>query len=141
MTNTNANRKCLAGLMACVFSVSATLVASGPPQGKDDPYARHGRALYVQHCVACHGPSGRGDGPAAQSLKTPPGDLTKLSQKEAGFSIDRVMIWIDGEKASTAHGTREMPVWGREFRRQGGEAGAFGEVYALARYLQSIQKQ
>lgn len=37
----------------------------------------HGRMLYAEHCVACHGPGGRGDGPLAASLPRPPADLSE----------------------------------------------------------------
>lgn len=137
----NRTRLLVAGSL--VLGGSTFLLAGSTqtiPQG--DEYARKGRKIYVQLCVACHGPSGRGDGPAAPALKTPPADLTNISQKYNGFPTDKIMVWIDGEKAATAHGTREMPVWGVKFRRtEGGEAGALGEVYALTRYLQSIQKK
>ncbi len=35
-----------------------------------------GAALYPANCAACHGASGRGDGPAANGLPVPPADLT-----------------------------------------------------------------
>jgi len=35
-----------------------------------------GRQLYATHCVACHGESGRGDGPSAAGFGTKPSDLT-----------------------------------------------------------------
>ena len=35
-----------------------------------------GADLYAQHCAGCHGPRGRGDGPAAKDLQPPPPDLT-----------------------------------------------------------------
>lgn len=35
-----------------------------------------GQALYKKNCAACHGDSGRGDGPAAGALKPPPRDHT-----------------------------------------------------------------
>ena len=35
-----------------------------------------GARLYPQHCAACHGAEGRGDGPAAKGLPIPPADLT-----------------------------------------------------------------
>ena len=34
-----------------------------------------GRTLYAQHCVACHGPLGLGDGPAGVALNPPPASL------------------------------------------------------------------
>lgn len=41
----------------------------------DDPLA-DGRALYAAKCLACHGPQGRGDGPAARALPRPPRDFS-----------------------------------------------------------------
>jgi hypothetical protein len=35
-----------------------------------------GAALYPQHCAACHGTAGHGDGPLASTLPVPPADLT-----------------------------------------------------------------
>lgn len=36
-----------------------------------------GRALYAEHCVACHGSGGLGDGPLASSLPRPPANLSE----------------------------------------------------------------
>ena len=36
----------------------------------------HGEALFPHNCTVCHGPDGRGDGPAAAGLKVVPADLT-----------------------------------------------------------------
>ena len=35
-----------------------------------------GRAIYNSRCWPCHGPTGRGDGPAAPALRPPPADFT-----------------------------------------------------------------
>src|SRR4029079_12591429 len=43
-----------------------------------------GKATYTQHCAVCHGTEGKGNGPAADALKTPPADLTMLSKKNGG---------------------------------------------------------
>lgn len=34
-----------------------------------------GRKLYMVHCAVCHGSLGRGDGPGAAGMKTPPADF------------------------------------------------------------------
>ncbi len=45
------------------------------PVPADEASLVRGRALYESYCVSCHGPRGRGDGPAAASLPVPPADL------------------------------------------------------------------
>lgn len=46
------------------------------PIPADETSLARGKALYQAHCLSCHGPDGRGDGPAAASLPAPPADLT-----------------------------------------------------------------
>ena len=78
-----------------------------------------GKDEYVRSCAACHGVTGKGDGPAAKSLIKPPTDLTKLSEANKGvFPISRVYAAIDGRIEVVAHGTRDMPVWGEAYTRE-----------------------
>jgi mono/diheme cytochrome c family protein len=37
-----------------------------------------GKTLYARHCLECHGSGGRGDGPAAASLKIPAADFHRF---------------------------------------------------------------
>jgi len=76
-----------------------------------------GPVLYKAYCASCHGIRGKGDGPVAAQLKTPPPDLTRIAARNHGkFPRDRVERIIAGDTAGPdAHGTREMPVWGPIF--------------------------
>ena len=77
-----------------------------------------GKREYVLACAVCHGDSGKGDGPLVEFLKKPPTDLTKIQKNNGGvFPFPRVYGVIDGRLPVGAHGPREMPVWGREFRQ------------------------
>jgi len=49
---------------------------SWPPGIDLPPDAPRGVALYARHCSVCHGPDGRGNGPAAPSLLPRPRDFT-----------------------------------------------------------------
>jgi mono/diheme cytochrome c family protein len=49
-----------------------------------------GKVFYTQQCLACHGPTGKGDGPAAIALKTKPGDLSDPKVRE---QTDGALFW------------------------------------------------
>ncbi|MBM3925220.1 MAG: c-type cytochrome [SAR202 cluster bacterium] len=72
------------GVVAAIFGVSLMFnsgafsdeeITTGPFPPNAESLAK-GKALYQQHCIACHGVGGRGDGPAAGGLSPPPLDLT-----------------------------------------------------------------
>jgi mono/diheme cytochrome c family protein len=102
-----------------------------------------GKHEYEAHCAMCHGLSGNGDGPFAQQLKsgTVVPNLTELSKRNNGvFSFMRVYQVIDGTQSVTAHGPREMPIWGPRYKSEVGESfyddyRADAEAFARARIL------
>ena len=73
---------------------------------------------YYRLCAVCHGEGGRGDGPMARVLKTPPPNLTLLAKNNGGhFPFLSVLEMIDGRNIIAVHGSREMPVWGESLTR------------------------
>lgn len=79
-----------------MLAVSGLFLAGCFPEtAADRPAMRgadvDGAALYAAHCAACHGDSGRGDGPAAAGLSPRPGDLTTLTDR-AGGSFPQVAV-------------------------------------------------
>ena len=102
-----------------------------------------GRDLFEFYCGSCHGRDGKGGGHVAPALKTPPPDLTTLSQRNRGtFPAERVEDVIRGGKpASTpAHGSSEMPVWGPIFKGLDNRNEVNEErINNLVKYIESIQ--
>jgi mono/diheme cytochrome c family protein len=106
-----------------------------------------GEQLFTSLCASCHGAQGRGDGPVASLLVAPPPDLTLISQRHNGFfpAVD-VQRVIDGREVRVAHGTRSMPVWGRQLffsadpNDEKARAQADEEIRLLSEYVRSIQQ-
>ena len=101
-----------------------------------------GRELFRSYCAACHGADARGGGPAASSLKGKPPDLTRIAERRGGtFPLQQIERIITGEEtAATAHGSREMPVWGPIFGQiQRDQNLGKIRVRNLASYLESLQ--
>jgi mono/diheme cytochrome c family protein len=74
------------------------------------------KAEYFSSCAACHGADAKGNGPLSADLKIAPADLTVLAKKNQGvFPLSVVYEIIDGRKAISAHGTRDMPIWGYRY--------------------------
>ena len=127
-----------------VWSAVPIALAQTDSGKASDASVASGRDLFVAYCASCHGKDGKGKGPAAASLKTPPPDLAVLAQKNDGkFPKARVLETISGETAISAHGSREMPVWGPFFLALSGmkEKAAKSRLEDLTSYIESIQSK
>ena len=101
-----------------------------------------GKEMFANYCASCHGKDGKGDGPAAAALKVAPADLSMLSKKNGGkFPHDHVAATLRGETELSAHGSKEMPVWGPLFSRlsQGHPAEVQQRIANLTEYIQTLQ--
>ena len=131
-------------IAASVFSLmlvmASDFAAQNAPAGRQSSYVEKGRKLFNQYCATCHGITAKGEGPVAEALKVGPPDLTALQQAGEKFPFFRVQTKIDGEKEVTAHGPSKMPVWGTVFRRTSGELQRHADVYALVKYIESLQR-
>ena len=99
------NKLMLAGLIA-VLAIGGSLLADAA--GKGDP--AKGREKYNQICASCHGPSGKGDGPAAAALDPKPRDL---SDAKYVSTISDEQIFKTVKEGGAAVGKSPlMPAWG-----------------------------
>ncbi|MFM8609775.1 MAG: c-type cytochrome [Burkholderiaceae bacterium] len=110
-----------------------------------------GQRAYETHCASCHGMGGRGDGPMKPFLTVAPSDLTTIAKRNGG-AFPEQLVWemIDGRSSVSIgpHGSREMPVWGQEFRDQAKRRGdqnpewsARNRILALLAYLNGMQQK
>ena len=128
-------------LLLTVLLIAAT--ASAPPGRAQTPAGKaavSGQAIYEDYCAVCHGRDGKGDGPAARALKTPPIDLTQVSHNHSGkfpdADIKKIVLGLD---MMPSHGTEAMPVWGKVFTKIGDPNTVGQRVDALLVYLRQIQ--
>ena len=98
-------------------AIVADAQTKGPPiqQWLSPPLV--GPDLFRTYCATCHGRQGKGDGPVARTLKTPPADLTRIAARYGGtFPRERIERFIaTGDPSIPAHGTTDMPIWGPIF--------------------------
>lgn len=103
-----------------------------------------GRELFAEHCAACHGKEAKGNGPAAAELKVPPPDLTGLAKNNNGkYPASHVAEVLRSGVSMPAHGSSEMPVWGKVLGTSAvhgtDQAKVQQRILALSDYLESLQ--
>lgn len=115
--------------------------------GAEELSGYNGAQLYKRFCASCHGVQGLGDGTVAPSLNVMVPNLIYIARRHGGeFPADLVRRIIDGRAVEVPHGSRDMPVWGYEFRKAvtGGatvDSATDELVNRLVDYLRSIQKK
>jgi len=104
--------------------------------------ASSGMQMYTSYCAPCHGTDGRGQGPVASALKTPPPDLTLLTRTNRGkFPDAHVVAVLQNGTEIASHGTAEMPVWGPILGKmnQTNSQDRLLRISNLSRYLETLQ--
>jgi mono/diheme cytochrome c family protein len=102
----------------------------------------NGKQMYSSYCAPCHAVDGRGNGPVASALKTPPPDLTLLTRSNGGkFPDAHVVSVLENGAEIKAHGTAEMPVWGPILAKMNltNPQDRMLRISNLSRYLESMQ--
>jgi mono/diheme cytochrome c family protein len=97
--------------------------------------------MFANYCAACHGIEGKGNGPAAVALKKQPTNLTQLAAANGGKYPELLVAETLSVKDVSAHGSKEMPVWGDLFKNMGtGDPDiARLRIVNLTSYIKSIQ--
>ena len=126
-------------LLAAALALVPLPLAAGPVED--------GRAVWLDACASCHGPSARGDGPMAELLALPVPNLTGLAAANGGsFPWLRVVHLVDGRSGLRGHGG-PMPIFGALMRGDAVAAEApdgspvitSARVLAVVAWLESVQ--
>jgi len=147
-----AKRKIMYQRNLVIFTVAIVILGlaaytQGQPKIKHVPTPdtdpASGVEMYRAYCAVCHGLDGKGGGPAASALKQRLPDLTLLGKKNGGkFPDFRVTNIIQGDTAITAHGSKDMPMWGDVFEElKPDESVVKLRIHNLTQYLASIQER
>lgn len=135
-------------LSAGLFLVAGLTVAGeGQTTMKKVPPSRtavdSGQEMYHAYCAVCHGADGKGGGPAVPALKDPVPDLTTMAQRNGGkYPAERVTSVLRfGSERLTAHGSKDMPIWGPVFESRSSNAKATStlRIHNLTEYLGTLQ--
>jgi mono/diheme cytochrome c family protein len=98
------------------------LGAAPPPEIAGDPVLARGHEIYVERCISCHGPRGRGDGPLARNLPGPPPRNLVEEPWRHGDRPEQVLAVLENGVKDA-----QMPAW----------AGVFGpdDMKSVAAYV------
>jgi mono/diheme cytochrome c family protein len=119
-------------LLVSLFAVTTTILvaawADEPPKGgaeqwkaparaarkknpvpADEKSIAAGKVFYVKECLACHGATGKGDGPSAKDLERPAGDL---SNPKMWQQTDGELFW------KITEGKKPMPSYEKNFSEE-----------------------
>jgi len=113
--------KSMAILVAALLLPALALAQGNPAKGKE---------FYAKHCAGCHGPMGKGDGPAAKAINPKPNDLTNKAYM-AGLKDQYLFDLI--QKGGAAVGKSPLiPPFGSKMKD--------AEIRDLIAYLRGLAK-
>ena len=111
-------------LTGCTSWKKMMVIMSSNPQEKNPATLQMGEIVYRTNCLECHGATGKGDGPLAQSLAVAPANLYELAQKKSAKSF----------AANTMYGKNEnMPAFKDTLSE--------GEIWHVANYIASWKEE
>jgi mono/diheme cytochrome c family protein len=93
-----------------VFVIAFLVFLSAPAMALAGGDAEKGKQVYSQYCATCHGPSGKGDGPAAAALNPKPRDFTDKSLM--GSLTDEHLFKVIQRGGAAVGKSSMMPPWG-----------------------------
>ncbi len=137
---------CVSLLVSALVFAAAAMAGEGENKRAQLNEGVVGYNEYRQYCAVCHGVFADGDGLVAPILKVAPTNLRTLGERH-GSPLPRPKLreYIDGRRPVLAHGSREMPIWGRRlgegYPNRSPEMSKRNIINAILNYLESVQQK
>jgi len=103
-------------------SATQTPPENATPSTGAAPAGDLGAKVYTERCVLCHGPNGKGDGPAAAGLNPKPRNHTDGSYMNSRTDDQLLEVIRNGKGA--------MPAWGKVLSDD--------EIHAVLKHVRSL---
>ncbi len=83
----------------------------------------------------------QGRGSRSERVDARPTDLTMIARKNNGrFPDEKILAILTGEANVTAHGSKDMPMWGAIFNNMSSNPGmAQTRIHALLQFVEEMQ--
>ena len=128
--------------------ITTHIVGAAPQGARGEPTTAlalsSGHDTFRQSCGPCHGVDGKGNGPVASILTTPPTDLTSVSRRNMGvfpLTTLEALFTAAARLQTAAHGSKQMPIWGPTFTTiDGSPTVARARIASLLAYIESVQQ-
>jgi mono/diheme cytochrome c family protein len=92
-------------------------------------HAQDAKQLYEKNCNACHGPSGKGDGPAGKMLKPPPADFATVLKGKADADVTKIIK----EGGKGVGKSVAMPAFGNRLNDD--------QIHAVVEYIKGLSSK
>ncbi len=116
-------RKCIDAMAVLAAGLCLVGAAARGVQAQD------AKQQYEKSCNMCHGPSGKGDGPAGKMLKPPPADFAAVLKGKTDADIAKIIK--DGGKAVGK--SAAMPAFGSKLQD--------AQIQALVEYVKGLSSK
>ncbi|MBF0351531.1 MAG: c-type cytochrome [SAR324 cluster bacterium] len=128
----------LGGTLSCLIAgcYGSIHIVSRKQQEVNPETLARGQVVYEEHCVRCHGPEGRGDGPEATGLGVPIPNLLEYKLHVVQHGPEQIIDYphysVDAISRQAQHGGSTMPGFKTAFTES--------ELKDLTQYLVRLQQ-